>query len=312
MKSFNLIIVIILLTGNLNASVGTSGGKSLSIPMGVRAIGLGEAYCANTGEINSIYWNPAGVGEINTLSASATYSIWIDDIKINNLTVGLPVNFFNLYTGIGFTFINAGNNIPLIKQDAYENPVETGKTFGSQDIIFLMFGAKKINEDILIGINLKLFYSKIENEKAISGAADIGGIYKNIFKNLNFGFSIQNLGTKIKYIKEGDLPPILFKSGFSFSFKDIIHNDSVMPLFNFDVNKGIDTPFYLNLGSEIKFVNLISLRAGYKIKNEENNIRVGGGLSFNIKKYLFNINYAFVPYSEIGNTHRMELQFKMY
>ncbi len=310
MKKFNLILVIfLLLISRIYSSTGTSGGKTLSIPIGTRAIGLGEAYCGYINDVNSVYWNPAGTANMKSLSISGMYSIWIDDIKISNITIGLPINFFKLYTGFGFTLLNTGDNIPLIKQDAYQNPIETGEKFGCMDMTFLIFGAKKINQNIFTGVNLKLLYSKIEKEKAVAVVMDIGGIYTDLLNNLNFGITIQNLGPKIKYVKEGDMPPINFKSGIFYSFKDLIRSNFIRPVIGFDVNKGIDAPVSFNLGSEIKMMNLFSVRVGYKIKKNENNIRIGGGLNFKLKKYKLNLNYAFAPYFEIGNTHRMELQF---
>lgn len=69
-----------------------------------------------------------------------------------------------------------------------------------------------------MGTNLKILNSRLVDEiSTISFAIDAGISYK-IFDKLNTGISIQNLGGKIKYSREGDNLPLTIRLGASYKF----------------------------------------------------------------------------------------------
>src|SRR3972149_6845484 len=44
------------------SQVGNRAAEFLTIPVGARGIGMGNAFIARAGDISAIYWNPAGLG----------------------------------------------------------------------------------------------------------------------------------------------------------------------------------------------------------------------------------------------------------
>lgn len=56
---------------------GTTGAVELKIPVGPRAIAMGEAFVAVANDANAIYWNPAGLMQLGgpTLRLSTIFSL---------------------------------------------------------------------------------------------------------------------------------------------------------------------------------------------------------------------------------------------
>ena len=60
------ILILLMVTADISAaeSIGTSGADFLEIGVGSRALSMGEAFTAETNDINSIYFNPAGIATL--------------------------------------------------------------------------------------------------------------------------------------------------------------------------------------------------------------------------------------------------------
>src|SRR2546423_897852 len=63
-----------------SSGAGTSGASVLNIPVGARAIGMGEAYPALADDASSLYWNPAGIALLNQSEASFMYNQLFEDL----------------------------------------------------------------------------------------------------------------------------------------------------------------------------------------------------------------------------------------
>lgn len=69
---------------------------------------------------------------------------------------------------------------------------------------------------------------------------------------------------------------------------------------------------YASLGCEYWLLNMVGLRAGYKYGYHTdslgNIVGITGGLS--LRAFNFQLDYAFVPFGELGDTHRFSLSAK--
>jgi len=96
----------------------------------------------------------------------------------------------------------------------------------------------------------------------------------------------------------------------------IIHTLKRAITFAFDVKRRVyDNKTEISFGTEITPINLLALRLGYlksinpeTITSISNFKGIGGGLGLRISK--FATDYAFVPYGDLGNTHRLSFSVK--
>ena len=77
MRKTTLIVVFLLLfplasaRAQLPEEAETAGASFLKFGMGARAVGMGEAFTSISGDISSVYWNPAGLAELDGVWATA-------------------------------------------------------------------------------------------------------------------------------------------------------------------------------------------------------------------------------------------------
>lgn len=304
---YNLLILIIIISLSrtifvwAKTSPGTAGAPFLKIGVGTKAVAMGEAFSALADDITAVYWNPAGLIQISKPEISTMYNDWFEGVGHGFLGFGFPTS---QKRAIGLSVIHLGiGKIPgYADGEVGSVPVSTGN-FSARDTAFAFTYATVLTDSISFGLNIKGITQKIENEEASSFGIDLGQLYQSPIEGLILSTVVQNVGSRVKYSIEGDKLPLTLKFGSAYRVKE-------QPLtLTCDLTKPIDNNWKLNLGLEVWFKNLIALRGGFNsqvFKDLGTGITCGFGTT--IKHY--QIDYAFVPYDELGNTHRISITFR--
>lgn len=142
----------------------------LSIGVGANALGLGNAVVANTADVTSGYWNPAGLAGISAdegVLLGAMHSEWFAGItKMDFIGFSLPMAQPD--RRLGFSVIRFGvdgipNTLSLYNSDGTVN-FDNVTEFSAADYAFLFsYGQKmKVKKGTLqMGANLKIVHRKI-------------------------------------------------------------------------------------------------------------------------------------------------------
>jgi hypothetical protein len=285
----------------LHKDVGTTAAQFLKIAPDARGVAMGEAAGAITNNENAIYWNPAGIRLASRPGVGFTHILWFADVNYEYLTGLLPLKSIgNL--GLSVTYIG----IPGIEKRTTDTPEYT--SVSENDIsVSLAYARDLILKDLFFGLNLKFINSRIVDADAKGFAADIGILYQIMNGRLTFGFTAQNIGTGLTYNSVSNPLPLNIK--LSTAFK-IIHTPKNSLLVDIDTNIPNDNYPRLNAGLEYVHTlgNLsLALRSGYKTGSNLGSIAgigVGLGIAFQHK---YGLDYAFVPYGELGNVHRLSI-----
>jgi len=288
------IFLVVVITGSLWAKgAGTSGAIILDQPVGARACGMAEAYTAVGGEIGVVHYNPAGLISLPCREASFTYQRGLADDNFMSLLYGqpTPIGVF----GGAFSYYTAGE-IELIDLDGNESTVKAEQSF----VVVAGF-ARKFMEKLPAGINLKIVSSRlVEVETATSFAADLGVLYEPPVGGLTLGLAMRNLGTKFKFIDEGDPLPLTISLGGAYQKPFRSQKILVSLDFPFLVYDQTITPA---VGFEFDWREMVQGRIGYKFNSDDTGLAVGMG--FKYQNYL--INYAFGLADKLENGHRVSL-----
>ncbi|MFH1282650.1 MAG: PorV/PorQ family protein [bacterium] len=274
---------------------GTCGAEFLKLGVGARPIGMGEAFVAVADDASSISWNPAGLREVNRRQLAGMHAVWLEDFSYEYIAYAQPLKSGTL--GASINYLHMGDIDSLDEQ---------GNTTGSlsfHDLAVNVAYSSRISQ-LLWGINLKLIQEELAGSSAQAYATDIGVIYKMDDKDkLKLGAVVQNLGTEIKYESAGDPLPLLIKAGAAYRLKSNL-------LLAADINTPIDNDPSLHLGIEYKFNKLknidLAARAGYKTTTIVDLDALSGlsaGLGCKISD--IGIDYAWIQYGDLGNTHRI-------
>ena len=300
-----MFVILFIFTGSLSiyaAGKGTSGAAFLKIGRGVRAIGMGGAFCAVADDASTIYWNPAGLTNTSDKEIVAAYTRWFADITQVFLGYVHPLSEKNAL-GAGLLYLGATDT----KRDEWG---EDMGSFGITEMAPTIGYAHKFGNGISIGGSVKYIYQKLEDEVAGGFAFDIGGLYKTSIENLTLGVSIQNIGAEIKFIGEGDALPRNIKLGIAYkgSYSESISHSTQNFTLALDTNLPSDGEMYVCIGGEYWVANIIALRVGYRTGPADEGSGVTAGAGLRIERIL--LDYAFVPYGDLGNTHRISLGMK--
>jgi hypothetical protein len=276
----------------------TAGASFLKFGMGARAVGMGEAFTAISGDISSVYWNPAGLSKLDGVWATFMHNRWFQDISTEFFASG-----FNLSKNT-FAFSFTINSVPDIerRETATTEPLSY---FDARQVALGVTWARELAQKIDLGLTFKWVYEKIDVNTASGIAFDLGGIY-HLRDDLNLGAAILNLGPKMKFEKQKYSLPLFYKLGTVYSKKESRLDGHYR--IALDLVKPQDDPLRVHTGAEYEFPQNFSLRLGYELGYDEKGFTFG--LGFKIRKY--GIDYAFVPYSsDLGNTHRISLNVKL-
>lgn len=299
-----VIVLFILISPNLYGSdipdkAGTSGLTFLKIGVGARASGMGEAFTSISGDIYSLYWNPAGIAQHKRIEFAFMHNEWFQDISLEYGALCFGYNDKNVL-GVGLTL----NQVKDLERR--ERPTEEPLSYFDQHALSLSFSwGRKLNQKIDLGLSAKFLYEKIDFSSATGLGFDLGGIYY-LRPDLQIGGVILNLGPKMKFENEEFNLPTIYKIGGAYSGEENYFKGSF--ILSLDLVKPRDNDLKIHLGGEYTYKEMFTLRSGYQIGYDEKNISVGLGLKIN--KYA--IDYAFVPFSsDLGNSHRFSINFKI-
>ena len=291
----------------IHPNAGKTAASFLKIGMGARPVAMGEAYVALADDAYAMYWNPAGLLWMNQSEMTASHSEWFQGIRHDFVAWGVPIEPGRHAMGIGGTMLYLGG---LERRSGMgelpdEPPTVSEGTFGATDFSGYLSYALKLGDKWGAGITVKTIFSRIDTYQAFDVAADLGTLFF-IDQDLSIGLAIQNLGPKLSFVSEAFWLPMNFKAGMAYR---------LMPsfIFAFDVNQPFDDFISVGIGAEYRCFDFLDLRAGYRGRFVGQEWGMWSGLTSGVGFRLgdLTMDYAFVPYGDLGLTHRISLSFKL-
>jgi len=290
---------------------GTTSADFLKIGVGARPSAMGEAYAAVGGDSNAAFWNPAGISSVDRVDITMMHLSWYMNTGYEYLAFVMPVD--NL-TNIGFS----ANYFWIPPFDStVDNPFTTADgltaasfdlagTFTVSRILGNLYTSDFTIGNIAMGANFTYVARKLLDEMLPGSFMLDLGLMANITERVKFGLVVSNIGPA-----SGDDPsPLGARAGLSADFS--FTKDAGL-LLSADIDRPLDltnpdySKWFFNIGGEINLFNYVYGRFGYKAGREDESFTVGGGIAW---PGFGSIDYAFVPHSELGDTHRFSLTAK--
>lgn len=287
--------------------VGTRGATFLQIGVGARASALGGAYAAVADDATALYWNTAGIAQLDGFSASFSQATLYDDLDINHTFVGavLPLGLSRL--GVSVNTLSSGDMSWVDAQypDAGEwggEPHPLKQDFSWDALAVAGHYARAITDRLRAGAAVKYIQEGISEASAEYIGFDLGILFETGILGTTIGATVQNVGTEgqirgkelqnvidtrgsesqvtgaqriLTYQAEGFTAPLPTLFRFSI-MTDLIGGPAAVlapsPNQNLrlvaDVNEPIDASLQTALGLEYSFNNLAFLRVGKRWYNE--------------------------------------------
>ena len=317
MALFIITTVTASVHADINPGAGTAGAAFLKIESGSRPAALGGAFAGLANDINTIFWNPAGLTAVHhrELTAMQHFSF----AEINNQTIGYAQRVERLVWGA--SFLGSFTEIER-RQGPTEDPDSTVTVGGFATGLSLAY---PLGEAISVGGTAKIISKQLDIQNAFGAAADVGVVLRLLDNHLGIGVAFQNAGV----LDGGENLPMALRAGLAYrTWKQpaveaeaeaetetdkptpaaqevwALVADAHLPL--------LDANPSFHIGAERWFYESIAARVGYRISFNENpsdGLALGIGVRRSGEDALANIDfqfdYAFVPDAHVGNAHRV-------
>lgn len=299
-----LILLSVCIGSPVYSGVGTTGANFLKINIGPRPVSMGETFVAIGNDVNTIFYNPAGLGLLSGTEISFSHIDYFQDVKYETLASAFALPSGCIGAAAGYLYIK---EIPKTKTEPTSalGYTEEGTFSVNNKTILLSYGIR-VSAKTLLGFGARYFTETLSDKTAQAWCINLG-LLSNIDKQWDAGIAILNVGGGIKFVDKEALLPILVRAGVAHKTPDNKIRAS------FELIQAIDTQMEYHLGGEYSPIDALSLRIGYRLRPDEN-YKLGylSGLTAGIgfKTLIYYIDYAFVPYGDIGYTHRISLSLK--
>ena len=316
---------------NSMSKTGTTTAQFLKIQVGSRAIGMGGAYVAMTNDLSSIYWNPAGLAQINGRGGvSFVHTNWLADTDFNFAAVALNTGAFGTI-GISITSLS----MPEMKVRNEFEPEGTGELFSAGDMALGLSYARFITDRFSFGFNAKYIRSQIWHMTSSTVAFDVGLIFHTNADWLTLGISVSNFGPKMQFSGKdvfinydynedeyGDSEtifanlqtdswdlPLMFRFGMA---AEIISQEDNSLMAALEARHPNDNTESVSFGLEYGFMKRFFLRTGYQSMFEldsEKGLTAGAGLVFFLAPSMpLKFDYAYADWNRLTAVHRFSVE----
>jgi len=305
-------------------NLGTSGAQFLKIDVDARVVGLGGANVAFSKGAMALYYNPAGIANMDKRSLAFSYTDWIADIKYNYFAFQTPVSGFG-NIGIHVAALTMGD----MEKTTLEQPDGTGESFGANGWVVGISNAYQLTNRFSFGVTAKYIHEQISELTSGALAFDFGTLYYTGFRTLRIAMSTRNFGGDTKFdgneletsydqdnnpstapvlirLKTESHPlPLSFRLGVAYDFE---FNEQSKLMAALDGYNTRDRGQQASLGLEYSWRDRLAVRAGYKMRTDEEGLALGAGYDFDIPRFgIIGISYAWTDLGRLQSAHRFSL-----
>jgi len=278
---FNMVLLSLIVASigfGQEAETGGRAGSFLQSGVGVRAVGMGAAFSAVADDGSTLFWNPAGLTQLESMEFTFMHSVMFEDRTKSYASVSVPFDKFTI--SAGWFGLQVGN---IQERD------ETGQLIGhfnDSENVFMVGGGVPILSnytiDLHLGVTGKYFYHSLYNYSAQGFGADVGVLamfrtHISLLNRIGFAAVIQNYSSQIKWNTESGYQatiPVRYRAGTMFHLRAIPVKLSVEAESNL-LETDFFQPYDFRYGVEYD-MDVLALRAGY------NQGQLTAGIGFDI------------------------------
>jgi opacity protein-like surface antigen len=300
---------------NPDANSGETTFRSLLVPMGGLAEGMGTAYTAVAKDSSYFESNPAASSCLDYTELAIFHNNWIADSKIEGAVYTIR------YKGLGFGIAGKWLYLPFTAYDDFGDRSGSGyysEAMAGFNVSYNLFPGYYFN-GIAVGATGKIVYRSIPSvdDESITATNNAMGVmldsglltrfnfvklYHSRAKNTSIGLALKNLGPPVL----GDPLPTVATFGAAYS--------PLRPLtISLDVSKPINlvSPdesegLYGAVGALMQVTDFFQFQGGLLVKG--GNPRISVGSSFTIESIRLNVNYTLDLTTQLTPLNRISIQ----
>ncbi|MGB5106754.1 MAG: PorV/PorQ family protein [Candidatus Zixiibacteriota bacterium] len=312
-RNLSKIIALVLVLASTSFAA-KYAGEAFALGAGARPLALGGAYVALAGDPAGLYYNPAGIAQIQGRQIALLHSETFGSLLNHDyVAYAHPVNFRNKAGAIAAGIYRVGGGgIILTEKDPITGGPKIISEEGHYDYMVLLGAGMKLSDSWRFGATSKIIVRSLANNSAWGLGLDIGVQYGG-----NEGFALgANLtnatSTFLAYdngTRESILPALKLGATYARSFDQFTVRAIADGDFLFE---GRDAAAQASvgaisldshLGAELSYHDIVYFRGGSDIGR----LALGVGLRFN----RFQLDGAFLNHNDLDNSYRISLNIAL-
>ena len=297
-KLSKILIIICFLLSNTSGQddfkrVGKSGFGFLKISPSARAAGMGDAFTAIADDVTTIFYNPAGLTNLNGSVFNFNHTDWIVNSSIISGAIATPLGR------------NGALGLSIVKFDTEDfeettvaDPEGTGRMINAGDLALAIAYAIQLTDNLSFGFKGQYLEENIDADKATAVTADFSTYYKTGFRDLTLAMIMKNFGPEAKFLSDKFKLPLYFNINTAMS---LIGSKGSPFQWLVSVESAFATDYRdrYHLGTEMWIANMIAIRGGYKFYYDTEDWTLGAGLKLGLgsREVIVDVSYSnFVEY----------------
>ena len=281
--------------------------------VGARSAAMAGSFVSMRNDVNTIFYNPAGLATVIRPQVSFGYLKNLLDINSGYVSYAQDLSDIGKI-GFGINYVNYGT---FDETDALANKIGT---FSAGDLDVSVGFATEFEENLYYGFAGKFIYSSIADVSSSAIAADFGILYFIPGANpMTIGASILNIGTQLNpYLTTRESLPLDVKVGAS------IKPEHLPLLLSVDLHELNETQDNLvshfkmfSIGGEFTMSKELRFRFGYDNERHQDlelgtssglaGFSFGGGLVLETLRF----DYAFTSLGKIGSLNTITVEMNL-
>ncbi len=270
----------------LYAGHGSGGGQIFQLNPSARSAAMGEAYTAVAGDVNSFLYNPAALARLEKNKAELSHMRYFLDTSMSS--AGYAHSFSGKAVAVNIKHFSA--------EDTARSSLGHEKEKFNIDFSQYTAGAGfSLNEFHSAGLSVNIIREAIYGNADTAVSLDMGWHYM-VNPEVSYGFALRNMGDKIGIYEDRAEIPLEAALAGAYTIEN----------------------FFLSWEVSLSNRYGTSYRGGMHLRTAENFVIRGGlsyitrldfmlGFGINIEQWVF--DYAFIPHSALGNSHRFSVGY---
>lgn len=314
---------------------GVTASPYLNLGVGARPSGMGEAYTAVVDNVDAAWWNPGSLVKVENPQFSLMHNQNFGGTAYEYLAIGFPAEQLGLdiWGTIGITALLVRVEDVMQTKEEWngsnwvysEDQAKLNQTYGAGGTVLGVSYSWQAAKMFAVGATIKVINQKVALEEGWIPALDIGILSNTNVKGFDIGLVFQNVSfMQMNTVAGAPNAPLPLNLKFGMAYKaDRLFTSESDPRdkFTFGIDgvlplQPANMPFKLCVGMEYCYNiadNVIKPRVGYRFNGQNFISDLGGlagltagfGYSRNFDGVDIGVDYAFIPFGILGQSHRV-------
>ena len=304
-----------------NSRTGTAGMQFLKAGIDARSMAMSGAVVAITSDPSSMFWNPAGIAQADTLSFNIQSSAasYYSKTRLNQAGVIYHKRKSQTFWGINLISLSTGR----MKETTEFQPTGTGRTFAFSDLLAGITYSRVLTDNFCFGVSGKYVNESVAGVQLHNVLFDLGLHYNVKIRNTRFAAVVSNFGVNVKpggsvqilkFIGPTDITefeeisaPSVFRVGVA---SDVFRSNDQGMVASLQLNHPTDNNETLSLGFEYMWKSIFFCRSGFEFGADEGGFPAFGfGVKLPRRFGNLRLDYGMNNKKYLGTVNRVSLAF---